>query len=223
MHRLGPRTARLGVVIVSSALLVLAGWPTEVASERFLTPPIRVDSGPSSLGEANTSSSLNIGVVIQPAPPATAFVANLSAVIRSPLPAAVALPQIYSPALGISGKVYAHDVCGGLIDDHIYEYGCVGTNNLYLLGHSFTVFRGLNAAYHSGVIKVGVPLWYTDSAGRTWRYRVAQVRHVAMSAYATWEKWATGNLAKSGITLQTCDGPATNPELYRIVVRLYRG
>lgn len=165
-----------------------------------------------------SSSPSTVTSTFEETPP-TALPNRLTSGVK-PLMAA-RLPVIYSPVLKISGPIYDHAACGGTIDNHIYDYGCVGTNNLYLLGHSFTVFRGLNSAYHSGLLKVGVSLFYTDSTGRTWHYRVAEIRHVKATAWLSWKDWATGPLTQPGITLQTCDGPANNPSLYRILVRLY--
>jgi sortase (surface protein transpeptidase) len=100
--------------------------------------------------------------------------------------------------------------------NYVYRWGCAGRNNLYLLGHAYSVFKPLHDAYASGRLRVGMVAYWTDAAGRTVTYRVSSWRVVK----PTDASWAIASQPVPSMTLQTCFGP--NSE-HRLLVRLVAG
>ena len=211
MRRPLGRGARPAIALVSLlALVVSAGSPPGDLVGQRSDPAFPGASARSAMTEAPTTAT-----------------ASTPPMQRASEAASSAPPTVYSrtswinsAVLDIDGKVYVHDACGGTIDNRIYDYRCAGSNNLFLLGHAGGVFRGLNAAYHSGALKVGTTLLYSDPSSQVQRYRVAEIRHVWNADWASWGDWASGDLSQPGITLMTCDGATSS---YRILARLYRG
>jgi hypothetical protein len=99
-------------------------------------------------------------------------------------------------------------------DNYMYRWGCAGRNNVYLLGHSYSVFKPLHDAYVGGRLKKGMKVIYADGAGRAHTYSVIWWRVVAPTTAASWA-WAAQ--AKPSMTLQTCVGARSQ---YRLMVRL---
>jgi sortase (surface protein transpeptidase) len=95
----------------------------------------------------------------------------------------------------------------------VYRWGCAGRNNIYLLGHAYSVFKPLHDAYAAGRLRVGMLARYTDSNGRTRDYRVTSWRVVKPTEAA----WAIASQPVPSLTLQTCFGPDSE---YRLLVRL---
>jgi hypothetical protein len=125
--------------------------------------------------------------------------------------------HLWIPALGLSRAISDWGCRGGAIPDRVEYWGCAGRNNLYLLGHAYGAFAAIHDGYHSGALLVGLTAYFADKAGRTHRYRISEIRHVANSAYGSWSGWAVGATSGPVITLQTCDGATS---AYRILVRL---
>lgn len=125
--------------------------------------------------------------------------------------------HLWIPALSLSRDINDWGCNGGLIPNHVEFWGCVGRNNLYLLGHAWGVFAKIHDGYHSGALHVGLSAWYADKAGRVHKYRISWVRHVRNADYASWSTWAMAATSGPVITLQTCDGATS---AYRILVRL---
>lgn len=125
--------------------------------------------------------------------------------------------HFWFPSLGINQHVYAWPCAGGSIPDKVYSWGCEGTNNVYMLGHAYGVFKPLHDAYHSGALHVGLIAYYAAGDGQVHAYRVTQVRHVLGADYKQWSTWAVGSQSSPSLTLQTCDGATSN---WRIEVRL---
>jgi hypothetical protein len=125
--------------------------------------------------------------------------------------------HLWIPALGLSRAISDWGCRGGAIPDRVEYWGCAGRNNLYLLGHAYGAFAAIHDGYHSGALRVGLTAYFADKAGRTHRYRISEIRHVANSAYGSWSGWAVGATSGPVITLQTCDGATS---AYRILVRL---
>jgi hypothetical protein len=98
--------------------------------------------------------------------------------------------------------------------NYVYRWGCAGTNNVYLLGHAYGVFKALHDAYYNGRLKVGLTAIYANGTGTIHTYRVAWWREVRPTTAA---KWAWASLASPGMTLQTCLGASSE---YRLMVRL---
>lgn len=123
--------------------------------------------------------------------------------------------HLWIPALGISRGISSFP-CSRLQApaNYVYRWGCAGTNNVYLLGHAYGVFKALHDAYYNGRLKVGLTAIYANGTGTIHTYRVAWWRVVRPTKAA---KWAWASLASPGMTLQTCLG--ANSE-YRLMVRL---
>ena len=125
--------------------------------------------------------------------------------------------HLWIPGLGLSRSISDWGCNGGQIPNKVEYWGCVGHNNLYLLGHAWGVFASIHDGYHSGALHVGLTAWYADKSGNVHRYVISQIRHVANKDYATWSTWAMAATSGPVITLQTCDGATS---AFRILVRL---
>jgi hypothetical protein len=97
--------------------------------------------------------------------------------------------------------------------DHIYQWGCAGTNNLYLLGHASNVLRPLHDAFVSGHLRKGTVALYSDAKGHLTRYVITDWQLVRPSEV----RWATAAQPTPSMTLQTCVGATS---LWRLNVRL---
>ena len=98
-------------------------------------------------------------------------------------------------------------------DNFVYQWGCAGRNNLYLLGHAYSVFAPLHDAYAAGQLQVGMLATFTGADGAVQTYRVTTWRLVRPDQTA----WAVASQPVPSMTLQTCYG--SNSEL-RLLVRL---
>jgi len=99
-------------------------------------------------------------------------------------------------------------------DNLVYRWGCAGANNVYLMGHAYSVFKPLHDAYAAGRLKVGMKAWYADSKGRVHVYAVTWWKTTLPTPESSWA-WAAQ--ATPSMTLQTCVGANSR---YRLVVRL---
>ena len=84
--------------------------------------------------------------------------------------------HLWIPSLGINRSI-AWFPCSRARepDNYVYRWGCAGSNNVYLLGHAWGVFKPLHDAYASGRLKVGMKAMYADANGRVARLRGALV------------------------------------------------
>lgn len=101
----------------------------------------------------------------------------------------------------------------------VEEWTCSGSNNAYLLGHAWGVFKPLHDAYGAGRLRIGQVAYFT-SAGVTRAYKVAWIRVVPDSYVWNGQAggdWAWNVTAGPSLTLQTCWGPTSHE---RIIVRL---
>jgi hypothetical protein len=162
------------------------------------------------------------GDVPSPKPPTSAVPATPPPVARAraTTPPEAARPAVTVsrnslaiPALKINGSVGSTS-CGGLIPNGIWRWPCAGTNNFYLLGHAWGVFKPLHDGYHAGLLTPGLVAIYTDAAATAHRYRLAWVEDLTVADWGKGTAWA----ATSGpvITLQTCDGATDD---HRIIAR----
>ena len=99
-------------------------------------------------------------------------------------------------------------------DNLVYRWGCAGANNIYLMGHAYSVFKPLHDAYVAGRLAVGMKAWYADSKGKV---HVYVVRWWKTTRPTTGASWAWAAQGKPSMTLQTCVG--SNGQ-YRLMVRL---
>ena len=123
--------------------------------------------------------------------------------------------RVWIPFLGINRSVESFPCSRSRPpDNYVYRWGCAGRNNVYLLGHAYSVFKPLHDAYVRGRLKKGMKVMYADGSGRVGRYSVIWWRVVRPTTDASWA-WAPLN--RPGMTLQTCVG--ANSE-FRLMVRL---
>ena len=122
--------------------------------------------------------------------------------------------HVWMPTLGVSKHVYLFPCSRSTDPDNlVYRWGCAGTNNVYLLGHAYGVFKALHDAYANGKLRKGMPVVYADANGRERLYRVTTWKVVSPLDAG----WAMASQPVRSMTLQTCVGP--NGSL-RLVVRL---
>jgi hypothetical protein len=123
--------------------------------------------------------------------------------------------HVWIPALGINRSVSSFP-CSRTRppDNYVYRWGCGGRNNVYILGHAYSVFKPLHDAYTSGRLRKGMKVVYADGAGRVHAFAVIWWRVVAPTTAASWA-WAAQS--RPSMTLQTCVGANS---AYRLMVRL---
>jgi hypothetical protein len=123
--------------------------------------------------------------------------------------------HFWFPAIGLSRAVYSYS-CGrkSALANLVYRWGCGGTNNTYLMGHAWGVFKPLHDAYVNGRLRAGMKAYYADGNGRTHTF---VVKWWKLTRPTTAAKWAWASQSVPSMTLQTCVG--ANSE-YRVMVRL---
>ena len=123
--------------------------------------------------------------------------------------------HVWIPSLGISRSV-SWFPCSRTRepDNYMYRWGCAGANNVYLMGHAYSIMKPLHDAYVNGRLRVGMKAWYADGDGRV---RVYAVRWWKLTRPTTDAAWAWAAQDTPSMTLQTCVGK--NSE-WRIMVRL---
>ena len=123
--------------------------------------------------------------------------------------------HVWIPSLGINRSVSAFPCSRSRPPDNLlYRWGCAGTNNVYLMGHAYSVFKPLHDAYVQGRLKKRMQVVYADNSGRVRTYSVTWWKVVRPTTAAAWA-WAAQSTP--GMTLQTCVGPNGN---LRLMVRL---
>ena len=123
--------------------------------------------------------------------------------------------HVWIPALGMNRSISSFACSRSREpDNYVYRWGCAGSNNVYLLGHAWGVFKPLHDAYTSGRLKVGMKVWYADAKGHVTAYAVRWWRVVKPTTAASWA-WASQSTRS--MTLQTCVGARSQN---RLMVRL---
>jgi len=122
--------------------------------------------------------------------------------------------HFWIPSLGMSYRVHPYECTRTRDpDNYMYRWGCAGHNNVYLLGHAYSVMKPLHDLYVSGRLRKGMVAIYADGQGRVHRYRVTTWRVVD----PTEVEWAIASQPVPSLTLQTCVGKDGR---YRLNVRL---
>ena len=123
--------------------------------------------------------------------------------------------HVWIPSLGIDRSV-AYFPCPRKEPpgNHVYRWGCAGRNNVYLMGHAWSVFKPLHDAFIRGRLRKGMIVDYADSGGTVRRYAVVWWKVTAPTTAAAWA-WAP--LSRPSMTLQTCVGAHNET---RLMVRL---
>jgi hypothetical protein len=187
-----PKVAAAGVATVDAPTL----------SDRYLGEPAPGASGPT-----GPEMALAADAFTWPSDPP-----KVTAAVAPAKPAAAPVwwskyhgtSHVWMPTLGISKAVYLFPCSRGTSPDNlVYRWGCAGSNNVYLLGHAYGVFKALHDAYYNGKLRVGMPVVYADSKGRVHLYRVTTWRIVDPANAA----WAIASQKRPSMTLQTCVGP----------------
>jgi len=123
--------------------------------------------------------------------------------------------HLWIPALGINRSISLFPCNRNRPPDNlVYRWGCAGANNIYLMGHAYSVFKPLHDAYVSGRLEVGTKAFYADGKGRV---HVFAVRWWKTTRPTPDARWAWASQSSSSMTLQTCVG--ANSE-YRLIVHL---
>lgn len=186
--------------------------PTSTArgTERRRTRAIDI----ASQAQSHVRPTLGRGATVRPAIAATAQEAT--ALVRSQSASAYrGRNHVWIPSLGIDRSVGAFP-CSRTRppDNNVYRWGCAGKNNVYLLGHAYSVFKPLHDAYVRGRLAKGMKVIYADGSGLVRTYSVIWWKVTRPTPSAAWA-WAAQS--KPSMTLQTCVG--ANGEL-RLMVRL---
>ena len=121
--------------------------------------------------------------------------------------------HVWIPALGINRSVVFFSCSSSGVNNYVYRWGCAGSNNVYLFGHAFSVFRSLHDAYVSGRLYRGMRVIYADGNGHVRTYSVRFWKVVSPTNGA----WAYAAQSRPSMTLQTCVGSKSQ---YRLIVRL---
>jgi sortase (surface protein transpeptidase) len=124
--------------------------------------------------------------------------------------------HLWIPSLGISRSTTFYSCSSSAYPgNRVYRWGCAGSNNVYLFGHAYSVFKPLHDAYVRGRLRTGMKAYYADASGRVRTYAVSWWK------LTTPDKgdWAYASLARPSLTLQTCVGANSQ---YRLIVRLTR-
>jgi hypothetical protein len=158
---------------------------------------------------------------VKPRSPAPKPVSGSSTRVRAATPTSNATVRyagrnhVWIPSLGINRSVSSF-ACTRTRppDNYVYRWGCAGRNNVYLLGHAYSVFKPLHDAYVSGRLRKGMKAVYADAVGHVHTYSVTWWRLVAPTTAASWA-WAAQS--RPSMTLQTCVGARSQ---YRLMVRL---
>ena len=123
--------------------------------------------------------------------------------------------HVWIPALGISRSVEWFPCSREREpDNYMYRWGCAGDNNVYLMGHAYSVMKPLHDAYVNGRLNKGMKVWYADNNSRV---RVYAVRWWKVTKPTTDAAWAWAPQDVPSMTLQTCVGRNSQ---YRLMVRL---
>jgi sortase (surface protein transpeptidase) len=123
--------------------------------------------------------------------------------------------HVWIPSLGINRSIASFPCSRSQAPgNRVYRWGCAGANNIYLMGHAYSVFKPLHDAYVNGRLKKGMKVIYADGSGRIHTYSVIWWKVTKPTTSASWA-WAAQS--KPSMTLQTCVG--ARGEL-RLMVRL---
>lgn len=123
--------------------------------------------------------------------------------------------HVWIPSLGITRSVRWFPCARSRPpDNYMYRWGCSGANNVYLMGHAYSIMKPLHDAYVRGRLRVGMKAYYADGTGKVRTYAVKWWKVTRPTTAASWA-WAAQSVPS--MTLQTCVGK--NSE-YRLMVRL---
>jgi sortase (surface protein transpeptidase) len=132
----------------------------------------------------------------------------------APKPTYSGTNRFWIPSLGMNYKVHLFECTRQRDpDNYMYRWGCAGENNVYILGHAYSVMKPLHDLYVRGRLKVGMVAIYANANGKVTWYRVTEWRVVDPVD----SHWAIADQPRPSMTLQTCVGKDGR---YRLNVRL---
>jgi hypothetical protein len=124
--------------------------------------------------------------------------------------------HLWIPALGINRSVSFFSCSSSAYPgNRVYRWGCAGSNNVYLFGHAYSVFKPLHDAYVRGRLSKGMKVMYADGNGNVSTYAVSWWKLTTPDKGA----WAYAGQSRPSLTLQTCVGAKSQ---YRLIVRLLK-
>jgi sortase (surface protein transpeptidase) len=122
--------------------------------------------------------------------------------------------HFWIPSLGMSTNVHAYPCSRSRPpDNYMYRWGCAGQNNVYILGHAYSVMKPLHDLYVRGGLRKGMIAVYANGNGVVTKYRVTAWRVVDPVD----SHWAIADQPRPSMTLQTCVGKKSQ---WRLNVRL---
>ena len=178
-------------------------------------PQTQPDDEGATVSQAHVRPSLSRGATVRPELTPAAREATVTTPKAAVASAYRGRNHVWIPSLGIDRSVSAFPCSRSRAPDNlIYRWGCAGRNNVYLMGHAYSVFKPLHDAYVQGRLKKGMQVVYADNDGRVRTYSVIWWKVVRPTTAAAWA-WA--GQSTPSMTLQTCVGPNGN---LRLMVRL---
>jgi len=121
--------------------------------------------------------------------------------------------HVWIPALGVNRSITFYSCSSSAYPgNRVYRWGCAGSNNIYLFGHAFSVFKPLHDAYVRGRLMKGMRLYYASGSGHVSTYAVSWWKLTTPDKGA----WAYAAQSAPSLTLQTCVGANSK---YRLIVR----
>jgi hypothetical protein len=155
--------------------------------------------------------------VAQPKPKAVSTAGSTSSGSGSSSPSSFkGRNHLWIPALGINRSVSFFSCSSSAYPgNRVYRWGCAGSNNVYLFGHAYSVFKPLHDAYVRGRLSKGMKVMYADGSGRVSTYAVSWWKLTTPDKGA----WAYAGQSRPSLTLQTCVGANSQ---YRLIVRLLK-
>jgi sortase (surface protein transpeptidase) len=155
--------------------------------------------------------------VAQPKPKAVSTAGSTSGGTRSSSPSSFkGRNHLWIPALGINRSVSFFSCSSSAYPgNRVYRWGCAGSNNVYLFGHAYSVFKPLHDAYVRGRLSKGMKVMYADGSGKVSTYAVSWWKLTTPDKGA----WAYAAQSRPSLTLQTCVGANSQ---YRLIVRLLK-
>ena len=203
--------------------------PTRVhaGAARFSARPTAHRTGPAApprtpsnddaamVSQEHARPSLSRGATVRP--DLTPAARETTVIASTPQPASAyrGRNHVWIPSLGVNRSVSAFPCSRSRAPDNlVYRWGCSGRNNVYLMGHAYSVFKPLHDAYVQGRLTRGMQVVYADNNGRVRTYAVVWWKVVRPTTAAAWA-WAAQSVPS--MTLQTCVGPNGN---LRLMVRL---
>ena len=122
--------------------------------------------------------------------------------------------HVWIPALGVSRSITFYSCSSSFYPgNRVYRWGCAGSNNVYLFGHAYSVFKALHDAYVRGRLYKGMKVYYANGSGTVSTYAISWWRLTTPDKGG----FAYAAQSKPSLTLQTCVGAQSQ---YRLIVRL---